>query len=137
MLELKVLWPISAISKTYNRAHNVLQVVDISPNVFFHKKWNETWLLLIKIVNTSWLLICQTTSYLRKSQNSMELCSSVQFSYQNENVVNTSKKLLKNTYWTFFLLLHCKLSLASIWNACHNAKLGWNGLKESIHYHRF
>ena len=37
----------------------------------------------------------------RKSQKSMELMCSVQYSSQNENIVNTSKILLKTRYWTF------------------------------------
>ena len=68
----------------------------------------------------------KTTEDLWKSQNSMELQSSVQSSSQNENIVNTSKKLLKTRYWTF-LLLHCKSCLVSIWNA----RLSWNVLKQS------
>ena len=35
LLELKVAWPMSAISETYNRAHNILELVDIFPNVSF------------------------------------------------------------------------------------------------------
>ena len=31
----------SAISETYNRAHNILEVVDILPNVFFHTSETE------------------------------------------------------------------------------------------------
>ena len=35
LLELKVPWPMSAISETYNRTHNILELVDILPNVSF------------------------------------------------------------------------------------------------------
>ena len=37
MLELKVPWPMSAISETYNHAHvhNILELVDVLPNVSF------------------------------------------------------------------------------------------------------
>ena len=35
MQELKVIWPMSAISKTYNRTHNILELVDVLPNVYF------------------------------------------------------------------------------------------------------
>ena len=35
LLEWKVLWPISTISDTYNRAHGILELVDILPNVSF------------------------------------------------------------------------------------------------------
>ena len=35
MLELKVPWPMSAISETYNRTHNILELEDALPNVFF------------------------------------------------------------------------------------------------------
>ena len=55
-----------------------------------------------------------------------------QYSYQKENIVNTGSKLLKTRYWTF-PQLHLRLGLVSI----RNATLGWNELKESIHYHRF
>ena len=34
-MELKVQWPMSAISETYNRAHNSLELVDIFLNVSF------------------------------------------------------------------------------------------------------
>ena len=36
---------------------------------FSHDKRNGTWLLLIKMVNTSWLTSCQTTNDLRRSKN--------------------------------------------------------------------
>ena len=35
MLELKVQWPMSAISETYNRSHNILELVDILPRMFY------------------------------------------------------------------------------------------------------
>ena len=35
MLELKVPWPMSAISETYNRTHNVLELEDVLPNDSF------------------------------------------------------------------------------------------------------
>ena len=35
LLELKVPLPMSAISETYNRTHNILELVDILPNVSF------------------------------------------------------------------------------------------------------
>ena len=40
----------------------------------------------------------ELTDELPKSQNSMELESSVESSSQNENVANTSKKLLQTRY---------------------------------------
>ena len=46
----------------------------------------------------SWLTSCKTTWDLRKSQKSIELFSSAQSSFQNENNVNTNKKLLKTRY---------------------------------------
>ena len=91
---------------------------------FFHNKWGETWLLLIKLL---YELTDELANDLRKSQNFMKLLSSVQSSAQNENIVNTSKKLRKTRYCKL-CLLHCKSCLVSI---C-NAKLGWNRLKESI-----
>ena len=33
LLELKPRWAMSAISETYNRDHNILELVDILPNV--------------------------------------------------------------------------------------------------------
>ena len=35
MLELKVLWPMSVISETYNRTHNILELEDVLSNVTF------------------------------------------------------------------------------------------------------
>ena len=35
LLKLKVPWSMNAISETYNRGHDVLELVDILPNVFF------------------------------------------------------------------------------------------------------
>ena len=32
MLELKVPWPMSAISEIYNRTHNILELEDVLPN---------------------------------------------------------------------------------------------------------
>ena len=62
LLELKTALLMSVISKTYNRCHIILIIVDILPN------------------------------------NSMELWSSAQSSFQNENIVNISEKLLKPRY---------------------------------------
>ena len=42
LLELKVTWPMSAISQTYNRAHNILELVDIFPNVSFTTSETES-----------------------------------------------------------------------------------------------
>ena len=41
----------SAISETYNRTHNILELEDVLTKCFFHSKWNGTWLLLVKIDN--------------------------------------------------------------------------------------
>ena len=35
MLELKVPWPMSAISEIYNRTHDILELEDVLPNVSF------------------------------------------------------------------------------------------------------
>ena len=35
LLERKIPWTMSAISETYNRTHNILELVDILPNIFF------------------------------------------------------------------------------------------------------
>ena len=51
----------SAFSETYNRDHNILELVDVLPNVSFTTKWAGTWLLLIEMVNKSWLTSYQTT----------------------------------------------------------------------------
>ena len=40
LLQLKAPIPMSVISETYNRAHNILELVDILPNVSFST--NET-----------------------------------------------------------------------------------------------
>ena len=41
LLELKVLWNMSAISETCNRTHNILELVDILPNVSFTRSKTE------------------------------------------------------------------------------------------------
>ena len=38
---------------------------------FFQKKLNRTWLLLIKMVKTSWMMSCR--KFVRKPQNAIEL----------------------------------------------------------------
>ena len=115
LLELKVPWPMSAISETYNRAHYVLELSKCS----FLSKWNETWLIL----SCKYELTDELPHDVR---NSMEFWYSVQSFSQNKNTA--SNKFLKTRYWTF-LLLHCKSCLVSIWNST----LDWNGSKESIH----
>ena len=49
----------SDISETYNRTHNILEIVVVLPCVpfttseterDFYNKWNGTWLLLIKVL---------------------------------------------------------------------------------------
>ena len=42
LLELKAPWPISAISETYNRGHNIFQLEDVLPNVSFTTSETET-----------------------------------------------------------------------------------------------
>ena len=42
LLELKAPWPMSAISETYNRGHNILELEDILPNVSFTTSETET-----------------------------------------------------------------------------------------------
>ena len=61
LLELKASWPMSAFSEIYNCGHNILELVDVLPNVSFTTKRTGTWLLLTKMVNTSWLTSFQTT----------------------------------------------------------------------------
>ena len=41
LLEIKVPWPMSDISETYNRDHNILELVNILPNVSFTKSRTE------------------------------------------------------------------------------------------------
>ena len=49
----------SAITETYDCAHNILELVDIFSNVSFTTSETETRLLLKKMINTSWLTSCQ------------------------------------------------------------------------------
>ena len=58
MLELKALWPMSAISETYNCGHNILELVHILPNISFIKSekgsdyyTNEKYALTDKLPN--------------------------------------------------------------------------------------
>ena len=52
ILELKVPGPMSTISETYNYAHNILELADVLPNVYFTTNMKRNY-LLIKILNTS------------------------------------------------------------------------------------
>ena len=83
----------SAISETYNRTHNILEL-KMSYQMFLSQQVKRNVVITKKIVNTSWLTSCQMTWDWRKSQNPMELKCSVESSSQNGNIVNTSKKLL-------------------------------------------
>ena len=49
-----------AISEIYSRFHNILELADVLPNVYFTTS-KTTSLLLIKIISTCWLMSCQTT----------------------------------------------------------------------------
>ena len=131
MLDLKVPWPISAISGTYNRAHNILKL-QTSYQMFLSQQMKRN--MIFTNTNGKYELTDELPSdvNLRKPQNFTELLSSIQTSSQNENIVNASKKSLKTRHWTF-LLLHCKSNLVSI----RNATINCNGLKRSIHYRRF
>ena len=60
ILELKVPGPMSTISETYNYAHNILELADVLPNVYFTTNMKRNY-LLIKILNTSWLKSFQLT----------------------------------------------------------------------------
>ena len=51
---------------------------------------------------------------INESQNSMELYYIAQSSSQNENIVNTCKKLLKTRYWTFPLQQYFKSTFSQI-----------------------
>ena len=42
LLESKVSWHMSAISETYNRGHNILELADILPNVSFTASETES-----------------------------------------------------------------------------------------------
>ena len=79
----------SAISETYNLWY--FGIWRCLTKCFFHSKWNGAWLLLVKMVNSSWLTSCQAMWDWRKSQNSMELKCSVQSSSKNQNIVNNRK----------------------------------------------
>ena len=45
LLELKVPWRMRTIFETYSRAHNILELENISPNVSFTA--SETWNVII------------------------------------------------------------------------------------------
>ena len=86
----------SAISEIYNRTHNVLELEDVLPNVSFTASETERdygkngkYELTNELPNDA---------RLKKTSKSMELKWNVQSSSQNQNLVNTSKKLLKTRY---------------------------------------
>ena len=46
MLELKLQLSMSTISETYNCAHNILELPDILPNVYFTTNMKRNYLLI-------------------------------------------------------------------------------------------
>ena len=82
----------------------------------FQNKINGTWLLLIKMLKTSWLTSCENVVRLKKISKLHELKYRVQSFSQNENIANTSKKLLKTKYWTFPLEGYFTWNLKFFWN---------------------
>ena len=87
----------SAISETYNRAHNILEVVDILPNVFFFfilVKRN----VIITNKNGKYELTDELPNDLILNKISKLHGIISQYSYQKENIVNTGRKLLKTRY---------------------------------------
>ena len=69
----------------------------MSYQMFLSQHVKRNVIITSKMVNTSWLTRSQMMWDWRKFQNSMELKCSVQSSSQNENIVNTSKNLLKTS----------------------------------------
>ena len=86
----------SAISETYNRAHNILEVVDILPNVFFFILVKRNVIITNK--NGKYELTDELSNdlILKKISKLHGIIS--QYSYQKENIVNTGRKLLKTRY---------------------------------------
>ena len=86
----------SAISETYNRAHNILEVVDILPNVFFFILVKRNVIITNK--NGKYELTDELANDLRLKKISKLHGIISQYSYQKENIVNTGSKLLKTRY---------------------------------------
>ena len=86
----------SAISETYNRAHNILEVVDILPNVFFFILVKRNVIITNK--NGKYELTDELANDLRLKKISKLHGIISQYSYQKENIVNTGRKLLKTRY---------------------------------------
>ena len=86
----------SAISETYNRAHNILEVVDILPNVFFFILVKRNVIITNK--NGKYELTDELSNDLILNKISKLHGIISQYSYQKENIVNTGSKLLKTRY---------------------------------------
>ena len=86
----------SAISETYNRAHNILEVVDILPNVFFFILVKRNVIITNK--NGKYELTDELSNDLILNKISKLHGIISQYSYQKENIVNTGRKLLKTRY---------------------------------------
>ena len=86
----------SAISETYNRAHNILEVVDILPNVFFFILVKRNVIITNK--NGKYDLTDELSNDLILNKISKLHGIISQYSYQKENIVNTGRKLLKTRY---------------------------------------
>ena len=86
----------SAISETYNRAHNILEVVDILPNVFFFILVKRNVIVTNK--NGKYELTDELSNDLILNKISKLHGIISQYSYQKENIVNTGRKLLKTRY---------------------------------------
>ena len=86
----------SAISENYNRAHNILEVVDILPNVFFFILVKRNVIITNK--NGKYELTDELSNDLILNKISKLHGIISQYSYQKENIVNTGRKLLKTRY---------------------------------------
>ena len=65
MLELNVPWPMGAISETYNRTHNILELEDVLPNVcFFYNNIQK----YICNTHSNWLIKKSTTTRLEHTR---------------------------------------------------------------------
>ena len=68
LLELKVPWPMSAISETYNRGHNILELVDI---LRISQQVKRNGIILNK--NSKYDLTVELSNDVRIKKNSVKL----------------------------------------------------------------
>ena len=93
-----------------NNGHNIFRIFDVSPNFFFTKSEKKVWLLVLNMVDTSYLSSCQmiygigsweTKKYLKnlKTWYNFSLVLSLLLKMKSFSI-----KLLTNKTWTILIV---------------------------------